>query len=210
MMAKWGIALVLGVVTLTGAEAHAHRFELGITLEPTFSGLPAVADDNSIPTLALGAGGGLGIEFMPTKYLAIVSHFSYAHPVTQSRIGRATFGLNTGDYYFSQAGVLGRLGLRIETPTWWLPVQFFLEAGAGAALLIQDKRQLVDDRGTPYEIPLPTLVKVSPLIALSSGMFIRAAEHVRFNVDGSLYLLPGRRLGVGFGITLGITFIFLT
>lgn len=85
MLSKLISALLFAALVLSGAEANAHQFELGITLEPTFTGLPAVADDESIPTLGLGAGGGLGIEFMPTKYLALVTHFTYVHPVAQSR-----------------------------------------------------------------------------------------------------------------------------
>lgn len=196
------------LVLASAARAHAHPFEMGISIEPTFVGMPAVADEGSIPTLAFAAGGALSFEFAPTKYLSLISRLAYTHPVGESQIGQATFANRTGNYFFSQASAFVLGGLRLETPSWWLPLQFTLSGSAGVALLIQDKRELRNSESVTYEISLPANVRPAPLVALASGVQMRVSEHVRLNAEGTAYLLPVKQLLVGFGVNLGITFLF--
>ncbi len=193
-----------------GALGHveAHPLEVGISIEPTFGGIPAIADDNSSATLALCAGGSLGIEFMPVKYLSITTRLAYVYPVVESLIGQATFSNRTGNYYFTQSAAFALAGLRLETPIWWLPVQFTIGAQGGVALLIQDKRELRNTAGVTYEIDLPTLVRPAPMVSLSAGLMGRVTDHVRLHAEGSAYLMPLGRVLVGFGVTLGLTFLF--
>lgn len=202
------ICCVFGLVLARASTVAAHPFEFGVSIEPQFVGLPAVADDGSIPTLSFTAGGAIGIEFMPVKYLSLTSRLAYTHPVVESRIGQATFSNRTGDYFFSQAAAFALAGLRLETPTWWIPVQFFVGAQGGLALFIQDKRELRNSAGVAFEIPLPTIVKPTALVALSGGLYGRVSGNVRLNAEGTVFLVPTNRVLVGFGVTLGITFLF--
>ena len=204
------LTLAIAVASILGATALpalAHPYELGITIEPTIVGLPAFADRKSIPTTAIAAGGGLGFEFSPLKYLSITSRLAYAHGLTESHVGQATFVNRTGEYYFSQDAAYAVAGLRIETPTWFLPVQFFAEAQGGVAVLIQDQQQLIGPTG-PYTAHFTTIVQTEPLIGFSGGMFGRVTDHVRLNAEGTAFLMPVGRTLVGFGFTLGITFLF--
>ncbi|MCC6805798.1 MAG: hypothetical protein IT381_00110 [Deltaproteobacteria bacterium] len=210
------IQALLTAATLVAwsGSASAHQREFGISIQPAFAGFPAVADPNSQPGLALTAGGGIGLEFYPLKYMAIVSRLAYTHALTTTTIGQATFNNEagfprTGDYYFKQSTAFASLGLRLETPSWWLPVQFHIGVGGGFALSIQTERKLLAD-GQDLRIPLNDIVKVAPIIPVTTGLFVRVASQVRFDLDGTLFVFPQNPVLVGFGITLALTFLFYT
>ena len=216
-MLRWWMTTVLltSIAVLAWPQrASAHRREFGISIQPAFCGFPAVADANSIPSVALTAGGGIGLEFYPLKYFSVVFRVGYTHALATSTIGEATFNNEAGfprkgDYSFKQSTAFSSLSLRLETPPWWIPVQFHISAGAGAALLIQTERKLVAG-GTDLRIPLGDIFKVSPIIPFTTGLFIRVSSQVRFDLDGTVFMFPQRPVLVGFGITLGLTFLFYT
>ena len=135
-MSLIAVAIILGSAAV---PAFAHPFELGITIEPSIAGLPAFADSKSIPTTAITAGGGVGFEFAPLKYLALTTRVAYVHALSDSKIGEASIGTLKGTYYVSQDAAYALVGVRLETPIWWIPVQFFLSPQGGIAILIQDQ-----------------------------------------------------------------------
>jgi hypothetical protein len=171
--------LVLIALIVSGTRtASAHPFEFGISIEPTFAGMPALADSGSVPSTAYTVGGGIGVEYMFVKYLAVTTRLAYTHAIGDSKIGQATFNTadgfpRTGDYFLTQDCAFGLAGLRLESPIWWIPVQFFVGAQGGAALFFQDNRELRNQAGIPYDISLPLVVKPAPLVALSGGIYGR-------------------------------------
>lgn len=209
----WFRALLVVAVLVAGlvpGTASAHRYEMGISIEPAILALPAVADENTKSTLSFGGGGGLGIEYYVLGNLALVVRGGYAHAFATSHIGAATFDRRQGNYYFQQSAGYAFGGLRLETPSHWLPVTFFVSALAGIAILPQTQRQLLDDAGRDYGLNLPDVIKPVPAISASIGLSGRVTNQIRLQFEPTMYLFPVKPVLIGFGFTIGITFLFFT
>jgi len=211
-MLFWQRALKVLLLSITigvsSRSAIGHEHEFGISIQPEFLALPAISDTAQDHTISLGVGGGLGFEYYVAQYLALVLSNSYAHSVVQSKISPTVKFDRLGDYTFNQDGFLSLLGLRLESPSWWLPVSFFLKLAGGFAVLIQTNGQLLDANNQAYDFTFPTSVNVKPVISIGNGFFVRVADQIRFNTEFSVELLPIQPVLVGFGVSLGITFLF--
>ncbi len=204
-------ALTITLVAVVAPDAAwAHRFEMGISIEPALMVLPAVAEENTKSTLALGGGGGLGIEYHVLNNLALVVRGGYAQAFATSQIGQATFSRRSGNYYFQQSAGYAFGGLRLETPSSWMPIALFVSAMGGISVLPQTQRKLLDEFEKDYGLALTDIIKPLPTIAISVGLSGRVTNQIRLQVEPVLYLFPVKPVLVGFGVTLGITFLFFT
>lgn len=75
---------------------------------------------------------------------------------------------------------------------------------------MQQNRALYDDRGVPFGLTLPDIVQSVPALSFSAGVSHRVSNLIRLNAEPTLYLLLSNPTRVGFGLTLGITFLFFT
>ena len=201
--------LVALVCALPASTAHAHRYELGISLEPAIIALPAVADQASKNTLAPAAGGGIALEYYALEPLAIVVRGGYVQAFGDSLIGEATFSNRTGNYYFQQSAGYALAGLRLETPSLWLPVSFFVSGLGGVAVLSQTQRQLLEEgTGRDFGLGLGDMVRPMPMITASIGISGRVTNQIRLNAEPAAFIFPLKPVVVGVGATIGITFLF--
>jgi hypothetical protein len=206
-------SIVLGLVAVAiiwPAAASAHKYELGISIEPAFFALPAVANENTKNTLALSAGGGLGFECYVLNELAVIVRGGYTHAFATSLIGEATFTngtmTRTGNYYFQQSAAYASGGVRLETPSYWLPVSFFASVTGGVVFLPQTQRVLID--AVTGNSALPDTLKILPTVVASVGVAVRVTNQIRLQAEPLLYIVPVAPVLVGYGASIGITFLF--
>ena len=196
------------VILLYAATVEAHKYELGINIEPRFGLLGAVAPQAQQTTLAPSLGGVLGLEFYPLNMLSIVLNVGYMHGLADSLIGEATFSNRTGLYYFSQSTGLATAGLRLETLPSWMPLILSVSAQAGAALLVHTNRDLRNKEQLSYKLDLATDFRVLPMLTVDIGIGGRITNQIRLSAHPALYVFFAERAVPGAGIHLALTFFF--
>jgi len=201
--------ILVCLAILAPSVAQAHKYELGVQIQLSFTGLPAQAAENGANVLGLALGGGLGVEYHFADDFALVTRVAYNHALGDTFVGRATFNTITGRYIFQQHLGLALLGVRAETPPYWMPLTLGIAAYGGVGLFIHTARELRSEKeDLAYDITLGDTFTPLPVVAVSGFIGKRVAKLVRLGIEPTLYLTPIPPVRIGFGLAAELTFLF--
>ncbi|MCC6811256.1 MAG: hypothetical protein IT381_27750 [Deltaproteobacteria bacterium] len=203
-----GMAAALLACGVAASAEAAHAREIGFSFEPTFLALPAIANEATQPVMTMMPAASLSLEFAPVNNLVILIRGAYGFAVLESQIGQATIDNRTGQYWFRQSTALAFGGLRLETPSHWMPCTLGIGAMAGAGIFIQTDRDLRNDAGISYNRNLTPLIRPTPILGVSAFIAGRIWHQIRLGAEPTLYVVFSNPVSIGFGINLSLSFLF--